>query len=240
MDVPCPSASQVKKAGRVLRHLVTRPDEQQDLIQSGKAIAAFRILTDWRAAHSAPLASANMGLRSMVTTEGCRVEVSQRLKRVPTILSKLAREPTLSLERMQDIGGVRAVLDTIDEVRRVESRIRKNRPPLRVDDYITSPRQSGYRGIHIIVDYRDRQIEIQLRTRVMHEWAIAVERLSGRLGENLKQDGVHAIQNLMKAISSAMAIEEVGGIVGDDLVAEIGTLRQIAQPFLYPNQTGGA
>jgi len=48
-----------------------------------------------------------MGLRSVVGTEGCTVEVTQRLKRVPTIVDKLRREPTMQLASMQDIGGCR-------------------------------------------------------------------------------------------------------------------------------------
>lgn len=51
----------------------------------------------------------------MVKPKGCRVEVTQRLKRFIMIYDKLQREATLDLSRMQDIGGVRAVLDSIDE-----------------------------------------------------------------------------------------------------------------------------
>lgn len=36
--------------------------------------------------------------------------VAQRLKRVPTIAGKLLREPGMKLSRMEDVGGVRAVL----------------------------------------------------------------------------------------------------------------------------------
>lgn len=148
-------------------------------------------------------------------------------------MDKLRREPTLPLSSMQDIGGVRAVLANIDEVRRVEARVKRNRPLRGYADYITSPRQSGYRGVHQIVEYRGRQIEIQLRTWVMHEWAITVERVSGRVGQNLKRDGVSAIQDLMRAISEAMAIEEVGDIVDDARQIEIARLRQIADPYLH-------
>lgn len=34
----------------------------------------------------------------------------------------------------------------------------------------------GYHAVHVIVGYDGRQIEAQLRTRVMHDWALAVER----------------------------------------------------------------
>lgn len=179
-----------------------------------------------------PLRKANMGLRSMVRTAGAEVEVSQRLKRVPTILDKLQREPTLALSKMQDIGGCRAVLASVDEVRRVEARLRRNRPPVGYADYISEPRASGYRGVHLVVEYDGRNIEVQLRTRVMHAWAITVERLTWRLGENLKGDGDHVVQQLLRVISEAMAVEEHGGVVDASLLGKMERLRQQAGPYL--------
>jgi ppGpp synthetase/RelA/SpoT-type nucleotidyltranferase len=183
-----------------------------------------------------------MGLRSAVKTEDCRVEVSQRLKRLVTILDKVTREPTMALANMHDIGGCRAVVDSVDELRRVEHRIRKNRTPIRVADYISSPRTSGYRGVHVVVTYldrsgQDRAIEVQLRTRTMHEWAISVERLSGRLKEDLKSgSGPIELLDLLSAISEAMAIEEQGGVVSADLLERMRVLRVRAVPYL----NGGA
>lgn len=177
------SNNQVDKAGRNLRKYV-----RGEAVDPAAAEAALETLLRFRAVHQNPLGKATMGLRSVVKTERCRrVEVSQRLKRVPTILDKLVgRESTLSLPRMQDIGGCRAVLDSMDELRRVEARLKKNRPPAGYSDYIVSPRSSGYRGVHLIVRYDDpegveRNIEVQLRTQVMHSWAITVERFDLRL-----------------------------------------------------------
>jgi ppGpp synthetase/RelA/SpoT-type nucleotidyltranferase len=134
---------------------------------------------------------------------------------------------------MQDIGGCRAVFDSIDEVRRVQRRLAKRRPPSRVSDYIAEPRSSGYRGVHLIVIYDQCSIEVQLRTRVMHEWAITVERLSGRLDTDLKSGvGPVPILELLGAISQAMALEEQGAVVGQDLIEALGRLRRAAVPFL--------
>jgi putative GTP pyrophosphokinase len=225
--------SQVKKAGRTLRRGLRGDDV--DLMAF---FHAHDLLLAYRASHQRPLTTANMGLRSVVKTVGCSaVEVSQRLKRVPTILDKLLREPTLPLSSMQDIGGCRAVLGSIEEVRRVEARLKKNRPPLDYSDYITHPRSSGYRGVHLVVEYGGRSIEIQLRTRVMHEWAITVERISGRLGDNLKGDGDHPVQKLLAAISHAMALEEEGRTVDTQLLDEMGRLRQLAAPYLHPRRS---
>lgn len=221
------TTSQVKKAGRTIRRYLR--DEPVTPEQLADAIG---IVDRFRASHQVPLVTANNGLRSMVRSEGCLVEVSQRLKRFPTIIDKLVREPTLPLSSMQDIGGCRAILADVDEVRRVEARLKKRRPPVGYSDYISTPRSSGYRGIHVVVDYGGRQIEMQLRTKVMHEWAIAVERLSARVGDNLKQDGEHALQHLMSVISEAMAIEEAGGVVSEQLHSEIARRRLEAAPYL--------
>lgn len=165
-----------------------------------------------------------MGLRSMLKTEGM-VDVTQRLKRFPTILDKLVREPSLPLSKMQDIGGVRAILPSVQEVRRVESRLRKRRPVIRYSDYITNPRTSGYRGVHVVVEYSGRNIEVQLRTRTMPEWAYTVEQLSGRYGQNYKRDGDSPIQRLMAVISEAMTLEEQGSSVSEELLATMKRLR---------------
>jgi putative GTP pyrophosphokinase len=223
-----PTKSQVNKAGKTLRAFT-----QGQSVSNSKRRAALEVLRRFRAAHATPLTKANMGLRSVVQTEGCRVEVSQRLKRVATILDKLTREPTMQLANMQDIGGCRAVLDNIDEVRRVQKRFSKNRPPSRVNDYIQGPRSSGYRAVHVVVAYDDRNIEVQLRTRVMHEWAFTVERLGGRLQADLKSgQGPQPMLDLLEAISQAMALEERGETVDSALMDRLGALRQGALPYL--------
>lgn len=223
-----PSTSAVKRAGQVLRREM-RGDQQT----SEDIFYALDVLRAFRAAHQLPLTTAGMGLRSMVRTEGCKVEVSQRLKRVPTIVDKLVREPTLPLSNMQDIGGCRAVLESIDEVRRVQARLMARKRHVRVSDYITEPRASGYRGVHVIMNYRDRKVEVQLRTRVMHEWAITVERLSGRLQQDVKSGlGPVEVQDLLQAVSEAMALEETGNVVEESLLDRMAELRIRAVRFL--------
>lgn len=226
----------MNRAGRLYRRWLAEED-WADLSR------AYEVIVAWRASHDYSLSKATMGLRSAVATEGFRLEVSQRLKRLPTILDKLRREPTMQLANMQDIGGCRAVLGSISQVRRVQRRLvdnrtRKGAPPLRVADYISKPRSSGYRAVHVVVTYPDRDgvpraIEVQLRTRLQHDWAITVERLSGRLGHDFKSGvGPQPVLDLLEAISEAMAIEEVGGAVDAAQMAHLQNLRQAAVPFL--------
>ena len=144
----------------------------------------------------------------------------------------------MALASMQDIGGCRAVLNSIKQVRRVEHRLKRNRTVLGSDDYIKTPRSSGYRGVHVIVAYADRSgavraIEVQLRTQVMHEWAIAVERLSGRLQEDLKSGyGPQEVLSWLNVVSEAMAMDERGEDVPDLLLEEVRNRRQAALPYV--------
>jgi ppGpp synthetase/RelA/SpoT-type nucleotidyltranferase len=160
--------------------------------------------------------------------------VSQRLKRIPTILDKLSREPKMELGRMADIGGCRAVLGDIDQVYAVLERYRLRADgDIKIKDYIVEPKPDGYRGIHVITKYDRRRIEVQLRTQVQHEWAFTVESVTSRYGLEIKTGGgPSAVREWFQAVSEAMAIEEHGGTVGDQLLQRVYTLREAARPFM--------
>ena len=67
----------------------------------------------------------------------------------------------------------------------------------------------------------------------MHEWAISVERIGGRLGEDLKSGrGPRPVLDLLEGISEAMAIEEEGGAVDQVLLDRLSASRAAALPFL--------
>jgi hypothetical protein len=67
----------------------------------------------------------------------------------------------------------------------------------------------------------------------MHEWAIAVERIAGRLQDDLKSGrGPQPLLDLLAAISKAMEIEEGGGTVPPGLLNEMGRLRTLAVPYM--------
>jgi ppGpp synthetase/RelA/SpoT-type nucleotidyltranferase len=72
--------------------------------------------------------------------------VGQRLKRMATIRDKLEREPDMSLSRMHDLGGCRAVLPSQAAVDQVLGRLREQRRwellP-RTWDYVNIPKPDG-------------------------------------------------------------------------------------------------
>ena len=156
--------------------------------------AALDVLDNWRSSHSFPLNAIQTTVRRKAKRIDASVIVAQRLKRRPSIVQKLHR---LSLCRIQDIGGCRAVLPKPTQVKGllddlVESRVRH--ALYRVDDYVDNPRQTGYRSVHLLYRYKsDRRaeydnlrIEVQLRSKLQHAWATAVETVSTFLGEPLK------------------------------------------------------
>jgi ppGpp synthetase/RelA/SpoT-type nucleotidyltranferase len=220
MEVP--SKKQVKKAGSTLRKYLRGELEDEALF-----LAALDTMEDWRRAHSQPMVMANNDLRLGAEVIGVEAEVTQRLKRSQTILDKLGRQPTLDLSRMQDIGGCRAVVNGKDDLRRLEEQILTTLTPVTHTDYITCPRESGYRGVHLVVHYQERCIEIQLRTETMHEWALAAEQFSSVFGRNLKQDGNHPVQEFLKVAAEMMSLLEDGLDVPQDM-ATLHEERRIA------------
>jgi hypothetical protein len=171
------SPDQVDAAGRAL---ISPASHDQELAE------ALKIIGNWRVCHNHPLLTFRIGLERRAKKANARSIVAQRLKRLSSIKSKLERKDDLVLSQMQDIAGCRAVLGNVSQVRMVVDAYKKSwiRHKLeRADDYIETPKYSGYRGIHLIYSYNsDRndiynglKVEIQLRSQLQHAWATAVE-----------------------------------------------------------------
>lgn len=193
-----------------------------------------------RATYQTPMVTANNSLRQMVVRHRIDAKVSQRLKRMQTILDKLTREPTLALNRMQDIGGCRVVTRTRDEVYLLADHVRKSRRKedklIDFVDYIAHPRASGYRGIHIVAAYgsKPRAVEIQIRTHVMHQWATTVEELSSMAAMNYKQDGVSPLQRYLESMARLLEARELGIEPSPQLLTEYENLYDEALRSLQP------
>jgi hypothetical protein len=195
MDVP--SKSRVDKAGDRLKRFVRDGGSLAEVNADHDLRGHIEIIQSWRAQFGGALAGAAMGLRSMIRTCDIEADVSQRHKRVPRIVQKLARPRSTRLSAMQDIAGVRAVvpdLEALSRLRRhIESTWSADRSdtsgaidPGRTADYIARPRSSGYRAVHLIVKYNGLPVEVQLRTANQHFWADLSERVSRDVDVELK------------------------------------------------------
>jgi hypothetical protein len=201
-------------------------DRAAELLASGKKYQpeevdqALIVIGNWRAAHAFPLNTFQMGLRQAAQKVQAGALIAQRLKRLPTMLDKLRRMPKTTLTRFQDIGGCRAVVINLGQVLELRDRYRRSRMKhklVRERDYIAAPRASGYRCIHLVYRYSGRagsaydglQIEIQLRTRLQHAWATAVETVGTMLKQSLKSsEGSTDWLRFFALVGSAFAFVE--------------------------------
>ncbi|HBT96814.1 MAG TPA: (p)ppGpp synthetase [Desulfobulbaceae bacterium] len=212
---PLFSKNRINRIGEILT------DAQASSAERDEALA---LLSEWRSLHWYPLSQFYMMLsRNHVPKIEPTGIVAQRLKRLPTIIDKLKnRQQTMKLARMQDIGGLRVILSSVTKIRRLEERIGQSRwkHQQRLNnrrDYITEPRSSGYRGIHLVYEYQSATkpeydgllIEIQLRTRLQHLWATAVETVGFFYQESLKSSlGSDMWLDFFRLASALFALEE--------------------------------
>lgn len=88
---------------------------------------ALDVLSSWRAYHALPLDSFATVLRQRVQKMSVQAFVAQRLKRTSSILLKLSNHKTMRLSAMQDIGGLRAVLDTTEDAYKLLNMYKKSK-----------------------------------------------------------------------------------------------------------------
>ena len=147
-------------------------------------------VSDWRMTHIPVLREFVEELTEHLNSNGISYAFySQRVKRMTSIIDKLRNNPTMGLGGLQDIGGARFVFDTIEGVELCKNTLLDFVPAhftlVKTTDYIATPKPSGYRSVHYIYQYSSTdedfdglKIELQIRTRLEHSWAMAVETAS--------------------------------------------------------------
>ncbi len=127
--------------------------------------ADISIVNAYRQSYADPLLKVRMGLTSFKATIGCPdAAITQRTKRYSRIVAKLVRFPRQRLSQMQDVGGVRVVLNGVAESDAMVEKVLQqwSHQIRRHDDYASGPQRSGYRSHHVVVRREDRLIEIQI------------------------------------------------------------------------------
>lgn len=160
---------------------------------------SMNVLSYWRFQHETPLEQALSLLEKETLNYDRSAIFAKRLKRHPSIVSKLKRFPQMKLKNMQDIGGCRAIVSTEKKLQQITRELRKREEfrnsngDIRFKDYIKNPKDDGYRGYHLIGTFKDdssnnKLIEIQLRTTIQHDWATALEIIDLFTGQALKSN----------------------------------------------------
>lgn len=185
----------------------------------------YTIVQNWRTSHAFPLNTFQISLRRRALRLEKDAIIAQRLKRFISLMNKLAREPNMKLSQMQDLGGCRAILSSVEAVYKLYN-LYAGGPPLfdsqgslKCYDYIREPKEDGYRSIHVVGRYHARvpncepwngqRIEIQLRSRLQHAFATAVETVTTFTREPLKfGGGPLEWKRFFSLMGSALAVRE--------------------------------
>ena len=100
--------------------------------------------------------------------------VSSRLKR-PFSVSRKMEMNALAFEQLSDIYGFRIVVDNVEDCYRTLGLAHTSWSfvPGRLKDYISTPKQNGYKSIHTtVIGPSNQRVELQIRTTKMHEIAV--------------------------------------------------------------------
>lgn len=126
-------------------------------------------------------------LEARLDKEGLRYDVSGRTKHLYSIERKLIRD-NKSLDQIFDLMAIRVIIDTPEaEVQEMSDEAREQAVcyralgivhslwtpiPGRFKDYVAVPKHNGYQSLHTtVIGLRGQPIEVQIRTRRMHEVA---------------------------------------------------------------------
>lgn len=203
------SKNQITKAGQIL--LSSKSKDEID--------EAIDLINKWRASHMYPLNLMKASLvRLLQQNKIIPLLISQRLKRLVSITYKLDLNDSMGLGGMQDIGGYRAVLKDTKDLLKLQSllQVSKTHKLIKINDYVAKPKSSGYRSIHYIYEFNSKieeynglRIELQIRTKLQHNWATAVETAGIITKTSLKSSqGPDNWLEFFKIVSSLFAIKE--------------------------------
>ncbi|MCW9034996.1 MAG: RelA/SpoT domain-containing protein [Rhodospirillales bacterium] len=226
------SKSQVAKVGKKLKGQIDLERYSWEEINK-----IFRVSYDWIDSHATPMKKIRSEMIGRVSSLRLNGITVARLKRMQSVRKKL-RAISVKLDQIQDLGGCRIILPSMAEVNRLVSSLQdKSRHPIfGENDYIALPKPSGYRCHHLIFQYdakddtaifNGRRIEVQVRTRLQHSWATAVESVGLLLQEDMKAGkGNQEWLRLFELMSTELALAE-GKIPDPDYQARNKRIQEI-------------
>ena len=166
------SRSQIDKLGEQLRNAVLT-NQPLDV----------KSLDDYRRSFLAAADEIKVALNTAGLTD-----YTERTKSTPSIRDKLVRQQQTRLTQIQDIVGLRFVVDDLIEQDKVIGLLSALFENLKTMDRRARP-TFGYRAVHLIVTADGKQIEIQVRSYLQHLWAQSSEMISDIAGQELKYGG---------------------------------------------------
>lgn len=150
------------------------------------------LLQDYRKSFTEPLSATFNQLVKIKNSVGRDGIIAFRLKRIRTIINKVLRNPSMQLNRMGDIAGIRLILENQNQIYKALKLIETEfEISGKIRDYILDPKRIGYKGVHAYVKDKQfgKRIEIQIRTRDFHNWSTLIEITDLLYGTRLKELG---------------------------------------------------
>ncbi|WP_392566490.1 GTP diphosphokinase [Utexia brackfieldae] len=109
-------------------------------------------------------------LQALMDADQIKAEVYGRPKHIYSIWRKMQKK-SLSFDQLYDIRAVRVIADRIEDCYAALGIIHSHYKHIATefDDYVANPKPNGYQSIHtVILGPTDKTIEIQIRTKQMH------------------------------------------------------------------------
>ncbi len=229
------SKGSVRRAGEKLAGDISFENDGRDA-----AIEIFTIASSWRDSHILPMRSVRQSVRACLRSISVKGDMASRPKRMSSIRKKLARGDT-DLHQMNDLAGCRAIIEDMRGVRALIERIREKFPHdiRREYPYIDQPKADGYRSHHFALSFvprskdaehfEGRRVELQIRTRLQHAFATAIEAVDLYLGYDLKHGrGGNDWLRLFDLMSAEFAIAE-GCPLREDLPDHPDIVRELKE-----------
>ncbi|HOX88409.1 MAG TPA: bifunctional (p)ppGpp synthetase/guanosine-3',5'-bis(diphosphate) 3'-pyrophosphohydrolase [Burkholderiaceae bacterium] len=132
-----------------------------------------RLLEERRVERESFIEESIAQVRARLAAAGIAAEVSGRPKHIYSIWNKM-RTKGLAYEQLYDVRALRVIVEDVAQCYQVLALVHADYTPIAAefDDYIARPKANGYQSLHTVVrDAQDRPLEIQIRTRRMHEFA---------------------------------------------------------------------
>ncbi|MFZ4213669.1 GTP diphosphokinase, partial [Pantoea endophytica] len=110
-------------------------------------------------------------LRAEMQKEGVRAEVYGRPKHIYSIWRKMQKK-SLAFDELFDVRAVRIVAERLQDCYGALGTVHTlfRHLPSEFDDYVANPKPNGYQSIHtVVLGPQGKTVEIQIRTRQMHE-----------------------------------------------------------------------
>lgn len=167
-----------------MEDIAFRLGHPDDYAQIAKSLASKRIQRE------AFIEQMRLTLEQMLQHEQITADISGRPKHIFSIYKKM-KQKSLSFDQLYDLHALRVLTDNVEDCYRVLGLLHQHYIPIlkEFDDYIARPKSNGYQSIHtVIVGHNGWPVEVQIRTKQMHQLAEEGVAAHWRYKEGQSQD----------------------------------------------------